>query len=857
VTSCCLYISAASVIIHLAGSVSTNAIFRQQKTLWRLVLKTDGKFYLGRIHDLKKGKTSTKPLLYDPDDLTTHGVVFGMTGSGKTGLCIGILEEAALNDIPALMIDPKGDITNALLHFPELRPADFEPWINADEVRRDKLSTAEAAKKTASLWKNGLADWDIKPSRIKALSEAAEFAIFTPGSDAGIPVSILASLQAPDLDWKKHHEIILERIASTATAILGLVGFDDIDPVKSREHILLASLFEKAWSKGEDLDLGELILQVQNPPVKKLGVFEIDKFFPPKERAKLALQLNNILAAPGFQNWLEGEPLDIQNLLYTKEGKPRHSVFTLSHLSDPERMFFVTLLYSSIETWMRGQSGTGSLRALIYFDEIHGYLPPVAQPPSKGPMLRMLKQARAFGVGQLLATQNPVDVDYKGLSNAGTWFIGRLQAERDKERLLDGLEGASQSSFKRSDYDKIISSLEKRVFLLHNVHEKKPSIFHTRWAMNYLAGPLTRVQIPAINALVGAKIGEKPVKKSKSGNAKEKKVNAEATNDRPVLPTGLQEFFLPATLGLEAAAEVSRRSLSSGDERLGLIYRPALFAQAQVRYLKASYDLDSEEIKAVLVEDLQSGEPRWEDFAVSGTDERSLEKRPGADAIFAPLEGSLAESAKMKSLEKEFANWIYRESKAKVWHNEALKFYGNPELSEEDFLANCEDEAKGKRDAEIKKAKAKYKKSLKSLQKKLSKEHRELDEDKAEASQRRMEEYGTYLDTAIGLFKGRSRSLSTPLSKRRMRSNAQADVQESEQMIEELEDEMEAMGEEIKESVEEIHDRWDELAADISQISVAPLKKDIYVSLFGIAWMPYHRVLANGREMEIAAYELK
>jgi hypothetical protein len=820
-------------------------------------LDTDGKFYLGRIHDLKKGKTSTKPLLYDPDDLTTHGVVFGMTGSGKTGLCIGILEEAALNGIPALMIDPKGDITNALLHFPELRPTDFEPWVNADEARREKQSVAEAAKKTASVWKKGLADWDIKPERIQALSKAAEFAIFTPGSDAGIPVSILASLQAPDLDWKKHREIILERISSTATAILGLVGFDDIDPVKSREHILLANIFEKAWSQGTDLELGDLIHQVQNPPVKKLGVFEIDKFFPPKERAKLALQLNNILAAPGFQNWLEGQPLDIQKLLYTKEGKPRHSVFTLSHLSDAERMFFVTLLYSAIETWMRGQSGTGSLRALIYFDEIHGYLPPVAQPPSKGPMLRMLKQARAFGVGQLLATQNPVDVDYKGLSNAGTWFIGRLQAERDKERLLDGLEGASKSSFKRSDYDKIISSLEKRVFLLHNVHEKKPSIFHTRWAMNYLAGPLTRAQIPAVNALVGAKVGNKPAKASKSGKAKEKKVNTEATSDRPVLPSGLQEFFIPASLGLEAAAEAARRTLAAGDERLGLIYRPSLFAQANVRYLKVSYKLDSEENKAVFIEDLQAGAPRWEDFAIAGLDERSLDRRPAADAKFAPLEGALAESTQVKRLEKDFASWVYRESEAKVWHNEALKKYGNPDLSEEEFLAKCAEEAKEKREAEIEKAKGKYQKSLKSLQKKLSKEHRELDEDKAEASQRRMEEYGTYLDTAIGLFKGRSRSLSTPLSKRRMRSNAQADVQESEQMIEELEDEMEALAEEIKETVNEIHDRWDELAAEISQIAVAPLKKDIYVSLFGIAWLPYHRVNSSGREMEIAAYELK
>jgi hypothetical protein len=817
-------------------------------------LDTQGKFYLGRLHDLKKGKTSSEALLYDPDDLTTHGVVFGMTGSGKTGLCIGLLEEAALNNIPALLIDPKGDITNALLHFPELRPKDFEPWINADEARRDKKSIGEVAEETADLWRNGLAKWDIEPARIKALSEAAEFAVYTPGSDAGIPVNILASLRAPELDWKEHREIILERIASTSTALLGLVGYDDIDPVKSREHILLANIFEHAWSKGKDLDLGELILQVQNPPVKKLGVFEIDKFFPPKDRSELALQLNNILAAPGFQSWLEGPALDIQSLLYTKAGKPRHSVFTLSHLSDAERMFFVTLLYSAIETWMRGQSGTRSLRALVYFDEIHGYLPPVAAPPSKAPMLRMMKQARAFGVGQLLATQNPVDVDYKGLSNAGTWFIGKLQAERDKERLLDGLEGAAQGSFKRSEYDKIISSLQKRVFLMHNVHDKKPSIFHTRWAMNYLPGPLTRAQIPALNKLVGASAKKAKTKSKTSKKTKENKVTSEASTERPRLAAGLQEFFVPASLGLEAAASAARRSLGAADKRLGLLYRPALLAQAQVRYLKTTYKLDFEELKTVIIEDLPSGEPRWEDFEISSLDERSLDRRPAADATFAVLAGALTSSTEVKGLEKDFANWIYRENQASVWHNEALKLYGSPEMSEEDFLAKCQEISKEKRESEIDKAKDKYEKSLKSVQKKLSKEHRELDEDKAEASQRKMEEYGTYLDTAIGLLRGRSRSLSTPLSKRRMRSNAQADVEESMKMIEELEDEMESLGEEIKEFVDEINERWDEKAADISQISMTPQKKDIYVSQFGIAWLPYHRIDSGGRESEIAAY---
>ena len=469
-------------------------------------MDTKGAFYLGRMFDPVKGKASDQALLYDPADLTTHAFVVGMTGSGKTGLCIGLLEEAALNGIPALMIDPKGDITNLLLHFPDLLPKDFQPWVNPDEARRAGQTVEQAAEGAATLWKKGLADWGIEPSRIQALKAAAQFTIYTPGSDAGIPISILASLKAPSIPWESNREMLREKISSTVIALLGLVGLDDIDPVRSREHILLSNIFENAWSHGQDLDLGELILQTQNPPFEKLGVFDVNTFFPQKDRFELAMLLNNILASPAFQAWIEGQPLDIPSLLFTPNGKPRHSVFYIAHLSDNERMFFITLLFSAVEAWMRTQSGTNSLRSLVYFDEIFGYMPPTANPPSKQPMLRMLKQARAFGVGLVLVTQNPVDVDYKGLSNTGSWFIGKLQTDQDKQRLLDGLEGAVAGGMDRAAYDRQISGLAKRVFLLHNVHSKGPVQFQTRWAMNYLAGPLTRTQIPQLNALAGASL---------------------------------------------------------------------------------------------------------------------------------------------------------------------------------------------------------------------------------------------------------------------------------------------------------------------------------------------------------------
>ena len=361
---------------------------------------TDGKFYIGRVFDPQAGRITDQPLLYDPDDLTTHAVVVGMTGSGKTGLCIDLLEEAALQGIPALMIDPKGDITNLLLHFPDLLPQDFQPWVNPDEARRLGQSQEQAAADAAARWREGLADWDIPLERLQALQNAVHFAIYTPGSDAGIPVSILASLKAPPIPWEQNRELLREKISGTVTALLGLVGLDNIDPVRSREHILLANIFEHAWSQGSDLDLAELILQAQNPPFDRLGVFDVNTFFPEKDRFELAMLLNNILAAPAFHTWIEGQPLDIPTLLFHPDGRPRHSIFYIAHLSDAERMFFVTLLYSAVEAWMRAQTGTTSLRMLLYFDEIFGYLPPLGNPPSKQPMLRMLKQARAFGVGR-------------------------------------------------------------------------------------------------------------------------------------------------------------------------------------------------------------------------------------------------------------------------------------------------------------------------------------------------------------------------------------------------------------------------------------------------------------------------
>ena len=456
-----------------------------------------GAFYLGRPYDPVQKASQPGLILYDSKDLVTHAVCVGMTGSGKTGLCIDLLEEAALDGVPAIAIDPKGDLTNLMLTFPELRPEDFRPWINEDDAGAKSLSPDDYAAQQAKLWRDGLAAWGEDGERIRRLRDAADFAIYTPGSSAGIPISILASFAAPAQAVRDDSELLRDRVTTTASSVLGLLGIA-ADPIQSREHILIANLLTKAWSAGQGLDLGALITQIQKPPMATVGALDLETFYPAKERAQLAVKMNNLLASPGFNAWLEGVPLDVGQLLRSESGKPRVAIVSIAHLSEAERMFFVSLLLNQVLDWARAQSGTTSLRAVLYMDEIFGYFPPVAEPPSKRPLLTLLKQARAFGLGIVLATQNPVDLDYKGLANAGTWFLGRLQTERDKARVLEGLESASAAAhaeFDKGEIDKLLSGLSQRIFLMHNVHEDAPVVFESRWAMSYLRGPLTRDQI--------------------------------------------------------------------------------------------------------------------------------------------------------------------------------------------------------------------------------------------------------------------------------------------------------------------------------------------------------------------------
>ena len=834
-----------------------------------------GSFYLGAEYDIDKGERTDRWLNYDARDLTTHAVVVGMTGSGKTGLCIDLLEEAAIDQVPAILIDPKGDVTNLLLQFPDLRPEDFRPWINVDDARRKGMSEEEYATYIADLWRKGLADWGIDSDRIRMLQQSVDYTIYTPGSDAGVPISILGSLAAPDLDFDEEAEAIRERIAGTVAALLSLVGVK-ADPVRSREAILLSNIFEHFWRKGEDLDLAKLILSIQNPPVRQLGVFDVDTFFPPDDRFQLAMTFNNLVASPNFRAWLEGDPLDIDTLFYTEDGKPRHSIFYIAHLSDAERMFFVTLLLENLVTWMRRQSGTTSLRALLYFDEVFGYFPPVAEPPSKRPLLTLLKQARAFGLGVVLVTQNPVDIDYKGLTNAGTWFIGKLQAERDKERVLAGLEGALAEagvSAPKVDYDTLINRLRSRVFLMHNVHEDRPVVFHTRWAMSYLRGPLTRPQIRQLMESRRTRAAETVHATQRSRRV----VPTPEDKTRPPegylpQPPSLDPDILQVYLPLTVSEEEAIRSLQ---ERLGhmprvdtvrLVYEPAILAHASVRFLSRKWDVDYSVERFLLAPPPDDvGRIDWEEAVTLPIDEEDVERKPARvepdkGPFFAPAPEAANSPREFKRITKDLADWLYHTSRVSVKVHPKLKVVKRPGEKERSFLVAVRQAAREQRDREMDALRAKYQKRIDKLEAKLRKLERELAEDEAEYEARKRETLLTTGESLISFLFGRrsTRVASSIARKHRLASKVKMDIEETRQEIQEVQAEIEEIQAELKEALDEIRHKWEEAQEAVEEVPLKPRRADVRVDWVALAWKPVWYIGYEGptgaREATIPAY---
>ena len=788
-----------------------------------------GTFYLGKEVDTDTSDLTDDLVLYDAQDLTTHGFIVGMTGSGKTGLGVSLIEEAALDGIPVIAIDPKGDLGNLALTFPRLDATDFRPYIDESEASREGVSPDELATQKAALWQKGLGEWGQDGDRIQRLRDAATASIYTPGATSGLGLSVLGAL-APSEGVEPGGDAFRDRVDAAISSILSLVGIE-ADPLASPEHVFLSKVVGDAWAAGKALTVADLIRSLQTPPFTEIGVMQVDTFYPDNKRNGLAMKLNGLLASPGFSAWTEGEPLDAGRLFYGDDGKPRVSVLSIGHLSDDERMFFVTRLLGEVLGWMRAQTGTSSLRAILYMDEIFGYLPPQGNPPSKTLLLTLLKQARAFGLGIVLATQNPVDLDYKALSNCGTWFVGRLQTENDKARLLDGLEGAAQGGIDRADVDRILSGIGKRRFLLHNVHEGAPVLMQTRWAMSYLAGPMSRDQIGALMA-----------------------DQKEAT----VPQTDAVQDITTATEAVAAAPEPTSASsrpdlgdvpqiIVDGDAPD--VYVPMLLARAEVPYSRASIDLKHTARYTLLTE--VDGDPDWS-AADALADRPGTASVPAEDATFADVPASLADAGNYATWEKDLKKWIQSERPLTVFQSKALKATSEPGEDERSFRIRLGQLAREARDEKKQDLKERYSKKLDALEKRMKQAEAAIDREAAQASQRKMDTVVRVGTTLLGAFLGGGRRRSTlsqigttARSAGRMSKEA-SDVKRAEAKLDDLQADYANLDAELQREMDHVDLAFTPETAELETVEVTAKQTEMHIVELALAWVPYRRD-ADGR----------
>jgi hypothetical protein len=800
-----------------------------------------GLFYLGRELDPDTKSRSTAPLLYDASDLVTHAVIAGMTGSGKTGLGIDVIEECAIDGVPVIAIDPKGDLGNVLLTFPRLAAEDFLPWVDQDEARRAGQTKEAFAAAEAAKWSKGLAEWGQDGRRIEKLRDAAEFALYTPGSAAGRPLSIVKSFAAPDPEIVNDAELLQDRVTTAATSVLTLAGVA-AEPIKSREHVLIATLFSESWRAGRGLDLASLITQIQTPPIAKVGIVDLESFFPSKDRFALAMQLNQLLAAPGFQAWMDGEALDIDRLLYGLNGRPRVSVISIAHLDDQERMFFVSLLLNEIVGWMRSQRGTSSLRAVIYFDEIFGFLPPVANPPSKPPLLTLLKQARAFGLGVVVATQNPVDLDYKALSNAGTWLLGRLQTERDKARVLDGLEGASGAagtSFDRSGIDHLLSSLGKRQFLLHNVHDARPTLFETRWTLSYLRGPLGRDEIkrltlrqvpdvpvvPGVPGVPGVpEVGSRIVTRSERTSGTPGTAGTPGTPGTPIIDPAIDQFFVPG----------------------GANYVPMLMGTARVSYTDSKLGLDEARDVTVVTPITDAAVAvNWDEAEPADFKVNDLSKSAPAGASFAPLPAAATKAKNYSTWQKDFAQWAAQTQSIELFKSSRAKLLSAADESEREFRIRLQTEARESRDAALAKVREKYASRVTTLQDRIRRAEQTVQVQSEQATGAKMGAAVSVGAAIFGALLGRKavstgalgRATTAARGMGRISKETQ-DVTRAAENVASLKAQLSDLEAQMQSDLQSMTDSWDVSSEPFERVLVKPKRGGISVQLVALVWVP-------------------
>ena len=776
-------------------------------------------FYLGREIVPTTGATD-RPLLYRSRNLTTHGAIIGMTGSGKTGLGISLIEEAAIDRIPVLVIDPKGDMGNLLLSFPDLAPDDFLPWVDEQQAGQEGMGRRQLAEQVAAAWAGGLRAWGQDGDRIRRMRESADFVLYTPGSTAGRPVSVLGSLDAPGADLLADTETLAGLVNSAVSSLLALVGIR-ADPLKSREHILLSSLLLHSWRRGEDMDLETLISAVLRPPLDRIGVFPVDTFYPRQKRMALAMQLNNIVASPAFDAWSAGTPLRIDDFLYSPAGRPRVSIFSIAHLDDSQRMFFVTMLLGRLISWMRRQEGATGLRCLLYMDEIAGYFPPGASPPAKRPMLMLLKQARAYGLGIVLSTQNPVDLDYKGLANIGTWFLGRLQTRQDQDRVLDGI-AAGSATFDRAGLRRLLAGMQGRNFLLHSARREEPVLFESRWALSYLKGPLSLAEIQRLQP-GDRDTGAAPDLPPPAG------ARAAALRDTPpLLAEGIRQWFVPPPLAMES-----------------LQYAPWLAGSATVRFFNQRRGIDQQQEVLLRLPLQESERTEWSGAEEYPLDPSDLAAAPPTGAGFQALPSWLGQRRHLKAEEKALADYLYHSRRLELLRVEELKLESEPGESEAAFRQRLASVLRGKREVEAARLEERYQKKQRQLTARLEKARARLEKEETDVKARGMDTALSFGVAIFGALFGRKAvSVSTASrTARGMRSagrlmKEKGDVQRARASLARLEEDMEALSLELQGKLAAVADRFDPERYTVRRFAITPRRSDVFDVQVSLLWEP-------------------
>jgi hypothetical protein len=807
---------------------------------------------LGALLDASTKERTDQPATIATDDLATHGVIVGMTGSGKTGLGVGLIEECLAAGVPTLLVDPKGDLTNLCLLFETMDGPTFQPWVDEAAARKAGLDVAAFAEQQATAWRTGLESWGIAPDHVAALRRSVDIAVYTPGSSAGLPLNVLGSLAPPPPGLDA--EVVQDEVSGWVSGVLGLLGIA-ADPVTSREHILLSSIVSDAWGRRETLDLAGVITRIQQPPFRKLGVLELDQVIPAADRAALALRLNGLLAAPGFSTWLAGDPIDIASMMRTADGRPRCAVVTLAHLSDEQRLSTTALLLSKVVTWMRSQSGTSDLRLLLYLDEVAGYLPPVANPATKPVILLLMKQARAFGVGVVLATQNPVDVDYKALSNAGTWLVGRLQTEQDKARLLDGLSSAAGNVDMAATAD-AIAGLGKRQFLLREAGSDTPRLMTTRWAMSYLRGPMTREEIAALKQRGFRPTGQPepvvsppsaPVPAPPSAPAPAPASTSEpaptpSTTTSTTSPTADDESpVMPAVakaVGVRYVDPAAPWAAGVGAVPGGRLEAAAV-ARVHLRYDEAKVDfVHDEEYEAVLHPLSTADTAGLEQLTQVDFDERDLLEQAPPGARYVLPDARIDTATWWRTLERSLVDLLVRSRTVDVPVNRTLKLAARPGETPEQFQARCRAAADAAADKATAALEAKARRKVAALHQRLDAARTQL----AVAEDRRSQTISADVASTVGsmlggLFGGRQSRASVTAAARRAQT-AQDRVSSARLKADELADAVAALEAEIAADVAALEAEWAAKAADVDTLSVPLERSDVRVDSLRLAWLP-------------------